>query len=83
MGIPVVAQILLWLIHVGEGMNTCVGRRCRARKCAAMWFAPVPETVWMEAILLSSAVVISEPKVRDWASLTSAGEPAMSRYSWC
>lgn len=75
-------QTDLWFTHVGHGMKTRLGRRCFARKSAAMWFAPVPDTVCTIAIcsLISAAIFV--PKMRDWARLVKVGEPAMPRYSW-
>jgi hypothetical protein len=46
-----------------------------------MWFAPVPETVWIEAMFWLSVELSFVPKVSDRAKLRNAGEPAMSRYS--
>ena len=48
---------------------------------AARWFAPVPETVWIEAAF-SWKFDAMEPKIRSLASLIKVGEPAMLRYSW-
>jgi hypothetical protein len=62
-------------------MKTSCGRRCFARKSAAMWFAPVPDTVWILAICSLIVSEIVSPNMRDWASLMNSGEPAMPRYS--
>ena len=62
-------------------MNTRFGCRCRARNAAARWFAPVPETVWIEAILVLS-LEVRGPKMRSFARLRNLGDPAMPRYSW-
>lgn len=62
-------------------MKTRLGRRWRARNVAARWFAPVPETVWMETAL-SWRLDAMEPKMRSFARLVKVGEPAMPRYSW-
>lgn len=56
----------LWLIHVGEGMKTRAGRTWRARNIAARWFAPVPETVWIEAVFFWR-VGVRGPKIRSFA----------------
>lgn len=47
-----------------------------------MWFAPVPDTVWILAIFSLIVSEMSTPNIRDCACLMNVGEPAMSRYSW-
>ena len=48
---------------------------------AARWFAPVPETVWIDTAL-SWRLDATGPKMRSLARLVKVGEPAMPRYSW-
>jgi hypothetical protein len=54
----------------------------RVKKSATIRFAPVPDTVWIEAMFLSSFVVSSELKVSNCTRLINVEEPAMLRYSW-
>lgn len=80
-GTPVISQIDLWLIHLGEVMKTRLGRRWRARNVAATWFAHVPEIVWIDAVLPWRLGAMG-PKTRSFARLVKVGEPAIPRYSW-